>query len=135
LILYRGLVKIINFSFIGCRPRIHSTPQKIALFIPDEPPNFKFCYVQTSKVLFIRMGREEREEVWEDANSNRCSQVYAQRRVLRVERTFMALEQGSTSRRDAITPFSRAVRSSVLIRVKEVNPYNSGLDHVRSLSV
>jgi len=34
------------------------------------------------------------------------SQVYAQRRVLRVERTFMALEYGSTSRKDAITPFS-----------------------------
>jgi len=30
--------------------------------------------------------------------------------------------------------FSRAVRSSVLIRVKELNPFNSGLDHVRSLS-
>jgi len=26
------------------------------------------------------------------------------------------------------------VRSSVLIRVKELNPFNSGLDHVRSSS-
>jgi len=29
--------------------------------------------------------------------------------------------------------FSRAVRSSVLIRVKKLNPFNSGLDYVRSL--
>jgi len=29
--------------------------------------------------------------------------------------------------------FPWAVQSSVLIRVKELNPFNSGLDHVRSL--
>jgi len=28
--------------------------------------------------------------------------------------------------------FPRAVRTSVQIRVKELNPFNSGLDHVRS---
>jgi len=44
--------------------------------------------------------------VWKDAFNNRISQVYAQWRTLRVERTFMAPECGSTSRKDAITPFS-----------------------------
>jgi len=43
----------------------------------------------------------------------------------------MALEYG-TSRKDAITPFSTS-SAIVLIRVKELNPFNSGLDHVRSL--
>jgi len=36
------------------------------------------------------------------------SQAYAQWRVLRVERTFMAPEYGSTSRKDAIPPFSES---------------------------
>jgi len=42
--------------------------------------------------------------VWKDALSNCISQAHAQR--LRVERTFVAPEYGSTSRKDAITPFS-----------------------------
>jgi len=46
--------------------------------------------------------------VWKDAFSNCISQVYARWRTLRVERTFMAPECGSTSRKDAITPFSKS---------------------------
>jgi len=36
------------------------------------------------------------------------SQAYAQWRVLRDERSFMTPEYGSTTRKDAITPFSES---------------------------
>jgi len=43
----------------------------------------------------------------------------------------MAPEYGLKSRKDAKTPFSTS-SASVLIRVKELNPFHSKLDHVRS---
>jgi len=51
--------------------------------------------------------------------------------VLRVERTFMAPEYGSTPRKDAITSFSTS-NAIVGPNFEEFNPFNSGLDHVRS---
>jgi len=51
--------------------------------------------------------------------------------VLRVERTFMA-EYSSTSQKDAITPFSRAERSLVLIS-SQGNLILLTWDNVRSL--
>jgi len=43
--------------------------------------------------------------MWKDA-FNCTSQIHAQWRALRVKRTFIAPEYESTSRKDAITPFS-----------------------------
>jgi len=85
-----------------------------------------------------KLERNEKEGVWKDVFSNFVSQVHAQRRALRVERTFM--EYGSTSRKDAMIPFSTSSAivgrgQGTLIQVKELNPFNSGLDHVRSSSV
>jgi len=54
----------------------------------------------------MRMGRNKGRGGKEGRNGVTLSQVYAQRRVLRVERTFAAPEYGSTSRKDAMTPFS-----------------------------
>jgi len=64
------------------------------------------CRVVTSKPRrFLSILRNEKEGVWKDAFRNRISQVHAQWRTLRVERTSIAPEYGSTSRKDAITPF------------------------------
>jgi len=65
-------------------------------------------------VFFINW-KEWEGGVWKDVFSNCISQVHAQWRVLRVERIFMAPEYESTSRKNAITLFPRAVRSLVLI--------------------
>jgi len=86
------------------------------------------CYVQTPKVFLCKLERNEK-----DVFSNCVSQVHAHRRALRVERTFIAPKYGLTFEKTLWYLFPRVVRSSVLIRVKELNPFNSGPDHVRSL--
>jgi len=61
------------------------------------------CYVQTPKVLFIRIGRKEKEEVWKDVNSNCLAGIHTEARA--ASRTHF---YGSTSRNDAITPVSKS---------------------------
>jgi len=57
----------------------------------------RFCFYELEGKRKRRYGRTQ---------TVTDSQVYAQRRVLRVERTFMAPEYGLTSRKDAMTPLS-----------------------------
>jgi len=64
------------------------------------------CYVQTSLGFFRVSWKERGGRGTEGRNSDYISQVHAQRRALRIERTFTAPEYGSTSRKDAMTPFS-----------------------------
>jgi len=49
-----------------------------------------------SRRFFVNL----KEEIWKDAFSNCISQVHAQWRMLRVERTFMVPEYESTFRKD-----------------------------------
>jgi len=71
--------------------------------------SLRYCLVvlrPNPEGFLCELERIEKERVWKDVFRNCVSQAHAQRRALRVERTFMAREYGSTSRKDAMTPFS-----------------------------
>jgi len=72
---------------------------KIAILsiVTSRPQDFSFLYFEKKG---FGIGR-----VWKDVSVTVISQAYTQWRVPRVERTFMAPEYGSTSGKDAITPF------------------------------
>jgi len=114
----------------------HSSCKKIFAVITTgatQPSgSYNFCYVQTSKVCLCRLegkGRKRYGRTYSDC----VSQAYAQWRVPASRTHFYCSGiwvNVPKGRYDAFFP--RAVRSSVLFRVKELNPFNSGLDHVRS---
>jgi len=63
--------------------------------------------------------------------SETMSRRYTHRDVLRVKGIFITPEYGSASRKDAITSFSK--NNDIGLNFEELNPFISGLDHVRSL--
>jgi len=74
---------------------------------------------------------KEKEEVWKDINSNCLAGIRTEARAASQTRFYGSGIWVNVPKRRYNT-FFRAVRSSVLIRVKELNPFNSGLDHMRS---
>jgi len=92
---------------------------------------YKHCYGSKPRRFFLcKLERNKKERVWKDGFRNCVSQVRAQRRAAsRTHFYGFGIWVNVPKRR----LFPRAVRSSVLIRVKELNPSNSRLDHVRSL--
>jgi len=99
-----------------------------------------YCYIQTEilKSTFMMYWREEEREWWGYLveRGQILVLISTQRRIPRVERIFFMLtsEYGSTSRKVAMTPVSYEWcdhRSE--FRVKESNPFNLRMDHVKSL--
>jgi len=68
--------------------------------VTSRPQDFSFLYFEKKE---FGIGR-----VWKDVSVTVISQACTQWRVPPVERTFMAPEYGSTSLKDAITPFSES---------------------------
>jgi len=88
--------------------------------VTSRPQDFGLLYFEKKE---FGIGR-----VWKDVSVTIISHVHSS--ACRESNALLWLR--NMGQKDAITPFSGAVRSSVLIRVKELNPFNSGLDHMRS---
>jgi len=106
LILYSGFVKIttsalsnVDFVFIPVPKRSH--------FSPDEPLNSKVLLRPNPGSFFCKVERMRRKE-YGRTYSETVSRRYTHRDACCNERTFIAPEYKSMSRKDAITLFSKS---------------------------